>query len=134
MTKLLEWVKETTDYAMGLSFGAMFFAVFGLLMDDLVLGVAFGVLFFIVFSTNEEYEASFDGETLRMADEQSETELDAGNVGMTRGCVRSSRSCKLRFSPASASRAARSTRRARWPRSTSSGRFACGSTPRPGTP
>ena len=80
MTKSLEWVKETTDYAMGLSFGAMFFAVFGLLMDDLVLGVALGVLFFIVFSTNEEYEASFDGETLRMADEQSETELDAGSI------------------------------------------------------
>ena len=80
MTKSLEWVKETTDYAMGLSFGAMFFAVFGLLMDDLVLGVAFGAMFFIVFSTNEECEASFDGETLRMADEQSETELDAGSI------------------------------------------------------
>lgn len=80
MTNTLEWVKETTDYGMGMSFGAMFFVVFGLLMDDLVLGVALGVLFFIVFSTNEEYEASFDGETLRMADEQSETELDAGSI------------------------------------------------------
>ena len=80
MTKSLEWVEETTDYAMGLSFGAMFFVVFGLLMDDLVLGVALGALFFAVFSSKEEYEASFDGETLRMADEQSETELDAGTI------------------------------------------------------
>lgn len=59
MTNALEWVKETTNYAMGATFGAMFF---------------------VVFSTNEEYEASFDGETLRIADEQSETELDAGSI------------------------------------------------------
>lgn len=80
MTIPLEWTKETKDYSMGLTFGAMFFVVFGLVMDDLVLGVAFGVMFFIVFSSTEEYEASFDGETLRMADEENEAELDAVSV------------------------------------------------------
>ena len=46
MTNTLEWVKETTNYAMGATFGAMFFVVFGLLMDDLLFGGALGAAFF----------------------------------------------------------------------------------------
>lgn len=58
----------------------MFFVVFGLLMDDLILGAVLGVAFFIVFSSKEEYEATSDGQTLRMVDQKTETELDSASI------------------------------------------------------
>lgn len=80
MTEALQWTKTTTDYSMGITFGAMFFVVFGLLWDDLAFGVALGVLFFVVFSSREKHEATFDGQTLRMVDQKTETELDPAGI------------------------------------------------------
>lgn len=81
MSEPLTWSKKRRDYSTGVTFGAMFFVVFGLLLDDLVMGVVIGVVFFIVFSNPSEKQAvSFDGQTLRLVEDGESTELPAESI------------------------------------------------------
>mgnify|MGYP006899060512 CR=1 FL=1 len=81
MSEPLHWSKKTADYATGVTFGAMFFVVFGLVLDDLILGTALGVAWFLVFSGfTEKREAHFDGETLRLVEDGESTNLLAENI------------------------------------------------------
>lgn len=81
MSEPLHWSKKSHDYATGVTFAAMFFAVFGLVLDDLVFGVAIGMLFFIAFSGfPEKLEAHFDGQTLRLVEDGVATELPAEHI------------------------------------------------------
>ncbi|OFP36713.1 hypothetical protein [Corynebacterium sp. HMSC071B10] len=81
MSEPLHWSKKSHDYSTGVTFGVMFFVVFGLVLDDLVLGVAIGVLFFIAFSGfPEKLEAHFDGQTLRLVEDGESTELPAESI------------------------------------------------------
>lgn len=54
MSEPLHWSKKTADYATGVTLGAMFFVVFGLMMDDLIWGAALGVAWFLAFSAFSE--------------------------------------------------------------------------------
>ena len=81
MSEPLTWSKKRRDYSTGVTFGAMFFVVFGLLLDDLVFGVAIGMLFFIAFSGfPEKLEAHFDGQTLRLVEDGEATEVPAEHI------------------------------------------------------
>lgn len=81
MSEPLHWSKKTADYATGVTLGAMFFVVFGLVLDDLIWGAALGVLWFVVFSGfTEKREAHFDGETLRLVEDGESTNLLAENI------------------------------------------------------
>lgn len=81
MSEPLTWSKKRRDYSTGVTFGAMFFVVFGLLLDDLVMGVVIGVVFFIVFSNSSEKQAvSFDGQTLRLVEDDETTEVPAEHI------------------------------------------------------
>lgn len=81
MSEPLHWSKKTADYATGVTFGAMFFVVFGLVLDDLILGTALGVLWFVAFSGfTEKREAHFDGETLRLVEDGVTTEVPAEGI------------------------------------------------------
>ena len=81
MSETLHWSKKSHDYATGVTFGAMFFVVFGLVLDDLILGTALGVLWFVAFSGfTEKREAHFDGETLRLVEDGVTTEVPAEGI------------------------------------------------------
>lgn len=81
MSEPLHWSKKTADYATGVTLGAMFFVVFGLMMDDLIWGAALGVAWFLAFSAfPEKREAHFDGQALRLVEDGESTNLLAENI------------------------------------------------------
>ena len=80
MSTSLHWDRRKANFASGIVFGAMFFVVFGLMMDDMIFGIAIGIAFFAAFGLlSEKREADFDGETLRLVDKKETTELDAAS-------------------------------------------------------
>lgn len=86
MSEPLHWSKKTADYATGVTFGAMFFVVFGLMMDDLILGTALGVLWFVVFSgllaENIESVVLTDGDMIVRTKNGEEHALGSDDEGL----------------------------------------------------
>ena len=81
MSERLQWSNTTTNYSTGLTFAAMFFVVFGLMLDDLVWGVVIGAAWFAAFAlVPKKRSARFDGQTLRMVEGKRTTEFSAASV------------------------------------------------------
>lgn len=81
MSEQLQWSNTSNNYSTGLTFAAMFFVVFGLMLDDLVWGVVIGAAWFAAFAlVPKKRSACFDGQTLRMVEGKRTTEFSAASV------------------------------------------------------
>lgn len=81
MSEQLQWSNTSNNYSTGLTFAAMFFVVFGLMLDDLVWGVVIGAAWFVAFAlVPKKRSVRFDGQTLRLVEGKRTTELPAASV------------------------------------------------------